>query len=395
MSATPLAAALQQFEVAEANLVKLEALWKELSVLTPDGIAFGTNPEYEDRCRAFVSIMTALPKIDGWKPEDLPADLDEIAQWRLDAKEIGEFNAEVTVEKAIEAPGKGLREYRAKLNRKRRELIRDALVRLIDAIDGALQAIRPIAKTLRPNDNVPDASWKAARAHVDEIEALLGSSVERPGRWSELRRHLHFGMVCDFDDIQRLDWPSVKKGLRQGLYGAHEPLPMEVDDLSQLVAAKPRGTVTTKLSWVTIDPESFERLIFALISKEENYENPEWLMKTNAADRGRDLSVIRITKDALSGTTRSRVIIQCRHRPDASVSVADIAALKQQMTLWDDPRVNVLVVATTGRFTADGVAAIEKHNASDTALKIEMWPESHLEMLLASRPGLIAEFALR
>src|ERR1700735_5772657 len=107
MSATPLAAALQQFEVAEANLVKLEAIWKELSVLTPDGIAFGTNPEYEDRCRAFVSIMTALPKIDGWKPEDLPADLDEIAQWRLDAKEIGEFNAEVTVEKAIEDTRKG------------------------------------------------------------------------------------------------------------------------------------------------------------------------------------------------------------------------------------------------------------------------------------------------
>src|ERR1700735_5721732 len=102
MSATPLAAALQQFEVAEANLVKLEALWKELSVLSPDAIAFGTNPEYEDRCRAFVSIMTALPKIDGWKPEDLPADLDEIAQWRLGAKGNGGLNAEATVGKALE-----------------------------------------------------------------------------------------------------------------------------------------------------------------------------------------------------------------------------------------------------------------------------------------------------
>jgi len=128
---------------------------------------------------------------------------------------------------------------------------------------------------------------------------------------------------------------------------------------------------------------------------EDNYENHEWLMKTNAADRGRDLSVTRITKDTLSGTTRSRVIFQCRHRPDASVSVSDIATLKEQMALWGDPRVNVLVIATTGRFTADGVAAIEKHNASDSALKIEMWPESHLERLLASRPALIAEFALR
>jgi hypothetical protein len=395
VSDNPLVAALRQFEAAEANLVKLEALWNEISDLIPQGIVFENNPEYEDRRRAFASIIAALPKIDGWKPEDTPAELDEIAQWRLDAKDVGEFSAEVTVERAIEAPGKGIREYRAKFNQKRRELIRDALVKMIDQIDGELQKIHQFAKTLRPNDTIPSSFWTAVRAYVDEIDALLGSSVQRPARWHDLSRHIHFGMVGDFNDIEKFDWPSVKKGLRQGLYGAHEPLPIEIEDLSQLVSAKPAGTVTTKLNWPAIDAETFERLVFALISTEENYENPGWLMKTNAADRGRDLSVTRITKDALSGTTRSRIIIQCRHRPDASVSVADIAALKEQMTLWGDPRVDVLVVATTGRFTADGVAAIEKHNASDRALKIEMWPESHLERLLAARPALIAEFALR
>ena len=51
--------------------------------------------------------------------------------------------------------------------------------------------------------------------------------------------------------------------------------------------------------------------------------------------------------------------------------------------------------ATSGRFTADAVALIEKQNQSDSALRIEMWAESHLERLLASRPALIAEFSLR
>lgn len=37
----------------------------------------------------------------------------------------------------------------------------------------------------------------------------------------------------------------------------------------------------------------------------------------------------------------------------------------------------------------------ERHNQSDTGLRFEMWPESHLERLLAMRPDLIDEFGLR
>jgi hypothetical protein len=57
--------------------------------------------------------------------------------------------------------------------------------------------------------------------------------------------------------------------------------------------------------------------------------------------------------------------------------------------------VDVHIIATTGRFTSDAVSLIEKHNQSDSALRIEMWPESQLERLLASRPAIIAEFSLR
>jgi hypothetical protein len=396
MDDSPLMLALKQFEATEANLIKLENLWTELSSLVPGGIQFGGNVEYDDRRRAFENILGALPKIDGWKPSDIPMDLDDIAQWRMDAKDSGEITAEFTVEREIEAPGRAIHEYRFKFNEKRRALIRDALIKNIDEIDADIRRARKNAKELPRNETISGFDyWKSLRNHVDEIDALLGSSVQRPPGWTNLCRHLHFGIVGDLDDIEKSDWPSVKKGIRQGLYGANEPIPIETEDLSLLVKAKPTGIVSTRLRWTTIDAEGFERLIFTLISAESDYENPEWLMKTNAPDRGRDLSVTRINTDSLSGASRSRVIIQCRHRVDASISVSDIATLKEQMALWGDPRVNILVIATTGRFSADAVAAIEKHNTSDSGLTIKMWPESHLERLLASRPALIAQFDLR
>jgi hypothetical protein len=65
------------------------------------------------------------------------------------------------------------------------------------------------------------------------------------------------------------------------------------------------------------------------------------------------------------------------------------------MKLWEPPRVDILIIATSGRFTTDAIQYVENINQSDTALHIELWAESHLEMLLASRPALIGEFGLR
>jgi hypothetical protein len=161
------------------------------------------------------------------------------------------------------------------------------------------------------------------------------------------------------------------------------------------VANQPRGPIATKLNWEKLPPDDFERLIFVLIGAEPGYENPEWLMQPNAPDRGRDLSVTRVVADPLSGTIRSRVVIQCKHWLSRSINVPDVTALIAQMKLWEPPRVNVHIIATSGRFTLDAVQYIEQYNQSDTALHIEMWPESHLERLLASRPALIAEFGLR
>jgi len=397
MNESPLNSAVRHFESAEANLLKLEKLWAEIEQAIPSGIAFmGDNVEYENNCRSFDTILSSIPKIDGWKPEICLMDLDEIAQSRLDAQELGEIQCIVGVDRQISEPGRLLRDYRHRFNQKRKELIRDSLVELIDYVDEDLREL-PKEPETEPEHYKSGGSpqFDKLKEHVAQIDTLLGSSVPRPPRWSDLHRHLHFGTSGDLRDIVNHDWPRVKAALRKSLYGEKEPVPVGVEDLSSLVKSKPRGPVTTKLEWERLGDDDFERLIFALISYEKGYENPEWLMRTNAPDRGRDLSVYRIHVDPLAGTLRQRVIIQCKHWLSKSVGPSEVATLRGQMKLWEPPRIDVHIIATSGRFTSDAVAIIEKQNQSDSALKIEMWPESHIEQLLASRPGIIAEFSLR
>ncbi len=323
-------------------------------------------------------------------------DLDEIAQSRFDVQELGEIEFMMSLERDIGEPSRLLREYRYRFNQKRRELIREALIELIDSIDGNLRELSKLLLEDRDSsETVDNPEFEELKSNVAQINTLLGSSVSKPARWSDLHRHMRFGMLGDLHDIIEHDWPSVKAGLRKSLYGEKEPIPIEVDDLGALVSEKPRGPVATKLRWEHLTEEEFERLIFSLISSEQGYENPEWLMKTNAPDRGRDLSVYRVYADSLGGTIRQRVIIQCKHWQSKSVGPTEVSTLRDQMKLWEPPRVEVHVIATSGRFTSDAVAIIEKQNQSDTALRIEMWPESHLERLLASRPAIIAEFSLR
>jgi PHP family Zn ribbon phosphoesterase len=321
-------------------------------------------------------------------------DLNSIGQLRLDAKEVGEIQAEISIEEQIEAPGRELAKYRHLLNRKRHHLIRSVMVDKINQIDEILQSLRKALPRSRQT-TVKSPDWEKLREQVQEIDSLLGGAITRPSRWNDLQRHLHFGMGQDLLDIIRLDWPDVKPGLQKVLYDEDEPIPVEVTDLAALASAQPKGEVITKLKWKSLTDEDFERLIFSIISSTPGYENPEWLIHTKAADRGRDLSVYRVVHDSLSGTIRSRVLIQCRHWLTRSVSTSDVTQLKDQITTWEPPKIDVLIITTTGRFTSDAVSVIEKHNAGDRALKIEMWPESHLEGLLAKRPALIAEFRLR
>lgn len=396
MTESALSMALRRFEETEANLNKLERLWAKARALIPSGVSFGDDPDYEDTCRAISVVAEHLPKIEGWRPTLELMDLNAIAQSRWDYMELQEPEAQMSFEIGLDEPGKELREYRFRFNQKRRELVRGRVLEIEALVDAILIKIGEGSnKEDEPSTSMSSDDWESLRQYISEIDTLLGSSVSRPPRWSDMRRHVGFAQLCDYRDICEHDWPSIKKELRSHLYGEDEPIPVGVEDLAQIIATKPSGVVATKLSWSTLTADEFERLVFALISNAEGYENPEWLMSTHAPDQGRDLSVSRIVIDKLSGTRRLRVMLQCKHWLSRSVSVADVATLKEQVRLWGNPRFDVLVIVTSGRFSADAVRTIESHNESDAALRIEMWPESHLERLLAARPGLIAEFRLR
>jgi Restriction endonuclease len=398
--------ALREFGAAEANLAKLERLWNLLQKNTPSDIVFGANPVYEDACRSYKQLLVELPLIDGWKPMALPWDLPEIAQSRLNAREIGEIHIQIEIEGEIEKGGKELRKYRFYFDQKRRKLIHNIVCETINEIE---QLLDKLQKTYPLDDETvgivesravivkiqEPADWQLLSDKIQKIDVLLGSSVPRPSRWGDMNRHLYYGEIGDFRDIITSDWPSVKEGLLTPRYAENEPIPVGVTDLSELILSNTSGSVLTQLNWKNLSAEDFERLIFILITSDQNYENPQWLMHTNAPDRGRDLSVYRVNRDRFSGVIRRRAIIQCKHWLSKSISLPDISTTKDQVKLWEPPRVDSLIIATTGRFTADAVNYTERHNQSDSAMTIELWPESHLETILASTPALVAEFGLR
>lgn len=394
MTTSALMAALEQFDATEANLVKAEKLWAQMSAHMPTGLSFGTSPEFEQLARLYRAVIEAMPKIDGFRPSETTVTPNDVAQANFDAQELGEPYGFVAAGEMADEPARELAEYRFQLLSKRRALVRDALTGLIDLVDQDLRRLTEAYGDKEPSTSLAEDDLGEIRTHVGQIEVLIGSNP-RPERWSDLRRHLHFGMVGDFNDITRMDWPAARAGLRGGLYGESEPLPVPVADLSDLVAARPTGPVSQALSWEALSDEQFERLLYDLISTTEGYENPEWLMRTNAPDRGRDLSVTRVASDRLSGVSRRRVIIQCKHWTTKSVSLDEVAKIQLQMDSWRDPPVDVLVFATSGRFTTDAVSHIEGHNAKRATPTIEMWAESRLENLLAARPDLVANYRLR
>lgn len=371
--------ALHQFEITEANLEKLRRLIK-------------TASDDEDDSRDAYAVWQALPKIDGWKPDIIIYDANDISIMRFEAQEVGELYAIRSTEDEIASADRTLKEYEYRFKHKRMLLIRQRVLELVAIADEQIASLK--AKADAEAEEFYD-EYGPLKDAIEEIDTLLGSSFKRPPRWSDLHRHLSFWERHDIYDILTHDWPAVRPVLTEQLYTENEPMKVQVDDLGALTASAPQGPVTSQLAWDRLDADSFERLIFNLISGEKEYQDPQWLMRTNAPDRGRDLSVNRVHHDSLTGTIRQRIIIQCKHWMTKSVSIDEIASLKEQVKLWEPPLVDNVIIATSGRFTTDAVDRIEKHNQSGQSPRIEMWPESHLEMLLARKPALIAEFHLR
>jgi len=391
-------AALKQFDLTEANVSRLEVTWKEMRELIPDGIVFLAGTEegaaYASLARDAAELAGSLPAISGETLKlELP-DPDDVAQGRLDANEIGEPTTLVAVERWLSEPDDAISAYRHRLDRERRKLVRSRVLELLADVDVIVSELS--ARVPRDGTSlIEDEEWQRLASALAQAERLVGSSIERRGRWSDLRRHLSFAQGADVHDIAEHDWPSVRKDIESALYGQREPFPIEVTDLAALAAERPAGQASTGLDWDGLEDGQFERLVLALLAGSAGYENAQLLTHTNAPDRSRDVSADRVTVDTLSGTVRQRVIVQCKNWRSRSVALNDLTVAVAAMTLWEPPPVGVLVIATTGRFTTDAVAWIEKHNHDGARPRIEPWPDTRLELLLAEWPVLVSEFGLR
>lgn len=222
------------------------------------------------------------------------------------------------------------------------------------------------------SDRLDDLRTALVVDSISEIERLLGDTTERKGRWGDLHRHLHFGQGHDWYDIAEMDWPSVRADVEAASLSDIDPLPVPAIDLGVAASSRPSGGASIGLDWTVLDDDGFERLLFDLLRGFPSYQNVEWLMKTRAPDRGRDLSAERVIRDD-GGTTRTdRVIVQAKHWTSKSVAPSDITNTLAALSLWEPPIVRTLVMATSGRFTTDAVAIVEKHNTDGNLPYIEM-----------------------
>ncbi len=392
---------LTTFDKVAVNLEKLERVWERAKPFVPDGPQFGSAPEYQTLSRAWDDLLAGLLPIDGWRiTEGLP-DVDSLGQMFLDYAEAGIFPKGAWA--IASQPEEDLSRYRHFLDRARRRAIASRLTVLTERIT---ELIREVVSGLPTREAwLADVSSKRVRIDtpatseisdfLEEIERLLGQTVERRGSWGALRRHLHFGEAGDWLDISESDWPSVQWDIEAAKVGDSDPIPVPDIDLGAAGAADLTGGATTSLNWSALHPEDFERLLFDLLRDLAGYQNVDWLMKTNAPDRGRDISLQRVVPDDAGTIRTDRVIVQAKHYTSKSVGPSDVQGALTSLPLWEPPVIRSLIIATSSRFSSDAVTLAEKHNDLGNRPHIELWPDSRLETLLAQRPKLAITYGLR
>lgn len=383
---------LRAMDRTAANLSKLESVWERARPFIPDGPQRGSHPAYEDLAMAWADLLPGLPPIDGWTITDPLPDIAAMGQSFIDFVEIGELPDAVRA--AGEKPGVDIAAYRYRLDRARRRAARGRLEQLLSTVDAALPvALKGVARdslAILQNDQT-----EQIEAAVGEIARLLGEAAEDTGRWWDLHRHMRFSQGHDWHDIVEFDWPAVRADITAKALGDSDPLPVPDIDLGQAASGHLTGPATLALPWERLDDDGFERLLYDLLRSIPEHENVQWLMQTRAPDRGRDLSLDRVLRDGSGGVRTERVIVQAKHWRSRSVNAAAVVETLTAGKLWSPPLVRGIVIATSGRFTADAVSWAERHNAEGTAPYIDLWPESRLETLLAQRPHIAAAHGLK
>ena len=238
---------LNAMDRTAANLAKLDQVWARAHWFIPTGPARGSNPEYDDLRRAWLDLLPGLPPIDGWTITGPLPDIDSLGQAFIDYADIGE--QPWPVYEAGEQPGKDLAEYRYRLNRARRQAARERLGQLTAAIDSTLpRLLVGVPRDSQDRLESPEAHQIASA--VNELERLVGNTIQRRGRWGDLHRHLYFGQGHDWHDIYEIDWPSVRADLDGAMLSDIDPVLVPPDiDLGAAAAGDLTGTATIALPW--------------------------------------------------------------------------------------------------------------------------------------------------
>ena len=294
----------------------------------------------------------------------------------------------------LERCPRALTKYKFLLDRARRRAVNERVQHLVTSTNKSLELILyslPIGASAK----IETPETESVKAAIAEIEALLGDTIERTGRWGDLHRHLRFSETHDWRDIAGSDWPSVCNDIQATFESGVDPIPVPEIDLGACSSKPLPGSISPNLDWSRITSDDFERLLQKLFKKFPSYKNVELLMKHNAPDRGRDLTAQRVITDD-GGTTRfENVLIQAKHWQSKSVRTIDIQEAIAATKLWTPTKFHALIFATSGRFTADALSYVDTHNAAVNVPFVDLWPDNRLEELLAEHPDLIAEFRLR
>ena len=388
---TSLEELLREMDRAAANLAKLDSVWERAQPHIPTGPGAGSSREYDDLRRHWDVLLTGLPKVDGWTVTEPLPDINAAGQAFIEYLEIDE--PPFSLMDALEQPGRQLDEYRFALGQARRRAVNERIQDVVRSIDTRLECI--IASLPTGHDPVENDDAQQVRDGFRELDRLLGDTTERQGRWYDMSRHLRFSQPGDWRDIADMDWPDIRSNLETMALTELDPIPVADIDLGQAARSHPTGGVTTDLAWANIDDEGFERLLYDLMRNLPDYQNVQWLMKTRAPDRGRDLSLERVIRDASGLVRTERVIVQAKHFTSRSVGPIEIQDSLARLSLWEPPVLRVLIIATSSRFTSDAIGVVEKHNNSGKTPLIELWPNSQLESMLARRPDLVEAHNLR
>lgn len=376
---------LDQMDRATANISKLEDVWQRAQSFIPNGPALGSSPEYDDLSRAWDDLLPGLPPIDGWTVTAGLPDIAALGEAFLEYAEIGESPAAVLEEAS--KPERDLGEYRYLLNRARRRATRRRLEELVSTVDTAIAEVVRDSEGLPPSTAVEGGQAQLVAESVAEIDRLMGDTAERTGRWADLRRHLNFGQVHDWTDIATLDWPTVRPDVDAAGFADADPVPVVDIDLGNAARGPLTGAVSTALDWSSLDEDGFERLLFNLLSAFDDHSNVKWFTKTNAPDRARDLSFDRRIQASTGLVRNERVLVQAKHWLGQSVSHHVIAQAVTTAEAWT-PSFDVVIVATSGRFTTEAVTWTDKRSTAGTRPDVELWADSELEALLARHPGM-------